>query len=95
MTSRAEAREVLDVHAAEFSKTGRLDAGTKKASDSREGPSWKLIRSYQASVKGSPFARGFTVSVQPKWRPSNDSSGGRGVKKPSSGRRQAPPSWAN
>ena len=41
LTSRAEAREVLDVHAVEFSKTGRLVAGTKKASDSREGPSWK------------------------------------------------------
>jgi hypothetical protein len=41
LTSRAGAREVLDVHAVEFSKTGRLDAGTKKASDSREGPSWK------------------------------------------------------
>jgi hypothetical protein len=43
--SHAKAREVLDVHAVEFSKTGpRRGLPTKKASDSRGRPSKEVIR---------------------------------------------------
>jgi len=43
LTSRAEAREVLDVHAVEFSKTSAFWAGTKKASNSRGRPREEVI----------------------------------------------------
>jgi hypothetical protein len=43
VTSRAEAREVLDVHAVEFSKTGASRAGTKKASNSHRRPLEEVI----------------------------------------------------
>jgi hypothetical protein len=42
MTSRAEAREVLDVHAVEFSKTRRLGGRHKKGLQSRGRP-WEEV----------------------------------------------------
>ena len=41
MTSRAETREVLDVHAVEFSKTGRLGLPRKRPPLAQEALAWK------------------------------------------------------
>ena len=83
MTSRAEAREVLDVHAVEFSKTSAARDGTKKASNSHGRP-WEevILGRIRLRPKGSPLSRGLPVSVQPSKRPTNDSSQRpRGVKR--------------
>ena len=52
-TSQAEAGEVLDVHAVEFSKTSAFAGRTKKASNSHGRPWGRSdTRSYQASAVG-------------------------------------------
>ena len=81
MTSRAEAREVLDVHAVEFSKTSASRPARKKASNSRRRPLDEVIPGrIRLRPKGSPLSRGLPVSVQPFRRPNNDSNGERAVK---------------